>query len=273
MKTFIAVTLFICLMNFALGAASINHMTARVQEKGHAYICGTYFSFEANKFWNAKGKECEAYNEFNRYEYNLYTEYGITQKDTFSIEGGWARIEESLNGRTFGIEDLRISLRHCLGMKRSYLISLEVEAIIPTERRHKPALRYGQYGGGIGLLLTKDFLLFKRNGNFDFKIGYLKYDGFPSDQLEANAVINFFPFSKFILSAGAFLEYGLFNGHAKNDESFFLFRSNYRLLRGEIQAAFLIYKGASLFVGYRQHLFGRNIGINGGAYGGAQIQF
>lgn len=104
-------------------------------------------------------------------------------------------------------------------------------------------------------------------------IGYRKYEGFPSDQLRAQAMVNFFLFSRLQITGSSHLEYGLFNGSSRTDESLFLLNPNYRLLRSQIDVVLCLYKGASIFVGYHRHLWGRNVGTEGGMYGGTQIQF
>lgn len=250
-----------------------DHKTACTQQQGHVYLCGTYWTYSSDEFWNSNGKRCEAHNEFEKCEYNLYAEYGLTCRDTISFNSAWARIDESINGRTFGFEDLEIGWKRYLGTKWCHHISAELVGIIPIEAEYKPGLRYGQYGGEFNLLLTKGFELWERCGSYDLRLGYRTYCGFPSDQVRADAVFNIFPFSRLMLSASGHLEYGLFNGSSKDDESLFLLNPKYRLFRGQLQATMCVYKGASVFVGYQRHLWGRNVGTNGGGYGGVQIQF
>jgi len=256
-----------------LTGTSITYLTARPQQKGHTYLCLDYQHYNAHTFWNTEGKRCEAYNEFEIFEYNLYAEHGLNCNDTLSFKGAWAKINESINGKTFGFKNLRLGWKHYLGTKRKFLISTELVGIIPVKKTHKPGLCYGQSGSEVNVLLTKDVRLWARIGNCNFKLGYRKYSGFPSDQILMDSVINIFLSPRLLLSAGSFLEYGLFNGKSRNDESFFLLRSNYRLLQGKIQAAIRIYKESYLFIGYHEHFWGRNAGTNGGIYGGAQIQF
>jgi hypothetical protein len=250
-----------------------DHKTALPQKKGHAYLCGTYWTYSSDEFWNVNGKRREAYNEFEQCEYNLYAEYGVNNRNTVSLNGAWARINESVNGRAFGFEELELGWKHFLGTKWSHSIAAELVAILPVETDYKPGLRYGQYGGEFNMLLTKAFDLCKRRGSYDLRLGYRSYCGFPSDQIRADAIVNITPFSRVILSASGHLEYGVFNGSAKEDESFFLLNPNYRLFRGQLQATIHVYRGASVFAGYQRHLWGRNVGTQGGCYGGAQIQF
>lgn len=257
---------------FSLNGIAINYLTAKPQLKGDVYLCGTYSTSSADEFWNSKGKRCKAYNDFKNYEFTLYAEYGLTCTDTLLLEAGWARVDESINGKTLGFDDLKVGWKHYLGSKWDHLFSAELVAIVPTKNTHIPGVRYGKYGGEINLLLTRDFCGWL-DGDYDLRLGYAKFEGFPSDQILLDAVVNIFPFSRLRLSAGGFLEYGLFNGKSQDDESLFLFRSNYRLFRGELQATFWIHNDAAIFVGYQKNLWGRNVGTQGGVYCGAQIQF
>ncbi len=250
-----------------------DHKTAYLQRKGGIYLCGQYTSYESHEFWNKEGKKRDAHNEFEKSLYSLYAEYGLTKWNTLTLKGGWGRIEESLNGRTFGFEDLTVGWRHCLGCKWGHLVSIELDAIIPVEDEYKQGLRYGKIGGECNLLLTKGFAVSDWRGYYDIRLGYLGYDGFPSDQLLGDLVFNLSVFSRLTLTLGGFLEWGLFNGSSRDDASHFLYNPNYRLFRGEIQATFNIYDGASLFIGYDRHFWGENAGTNGSVYGGAQIQF
>jgi len=252
---------------------AINHKTACPLQKGRTYLSGTYSTYSSDHFWNASGKKCNAYNTFEKKVYHLYAEYGLSRRDTIWIQSAWARIEESINGRSFGFEDVEIGWKHDLGTTYSHHISCEIVGIIPIATKYEPGLRYGVYGGEINVLFTKGVRLWEQKGSYDLRLGYRKYCGFPSDQLRADAVINVLTWSRLCLSAGGFLEYGLFNGESKKNESFFLFNSNYRLLSGQVQATFSLYKAASLFIGYQRHLWGRNVGTKGGAYGGLQVLF
>lgn len=254
------------------GIAS-EYKSACVQQKGHAYISTMYWNYCADKFWNASGQRRSAHNDFEKHEINVRIEYGLTHRDTLSMRSAWAKIDESINGRTFGFEDIEIGWKHCLGTKWCHLISTELVTILPTETEHKPGLRYGQFGGELNLLFSRGFSCWERYGNYDLRIGYRGYEGFPSDQVRADAAINLYPLSRLKLTASGHLEYGLFNGKSRSDESLFLLNPNYRLFRGQIQATVCVHKGASVFVGYQRHLWGRNVGTGGGVFGGAQIQF
>ncbi|MFQ5729872.1 MAG: hypothetical protein ACE5GN_05890, partial [Waddliaceae bacterium] len=203
----------------------------------------------------------------------IYAEHGFTCNDTISIRGSWARIDESINGRTFGFEDVEVGWKHCLGTKLGHLFSVELLGIVPVETVHKPGLRYGEYGGECNLLFSRGFAFWDRCASYDLRVGYRVYAGFPSDQVRVNGALNFFPFSRLMITASGHLEYGLFNGGSRTDESLFLLNPNYRLFRGQIEATACIYKGLSAFIGYQRHLWGRNVGTEGGIYGGAQVQF
>jgi hypothetical protein len=274
MKNVFLTGIFLASGIFATVSANISdHKTACLQQKGHAYLCGTYWTYSSDEFWNSSGDRRDAHNEFEKSWYTLYAEYGVTRWDTATLKMGWGRVEESLNGRTFGFEDVEIGWKRQMGKKWDHWVAAEIIAIIPVEKEYKSGVRYGCYGGEINLLFTKGFLIWNKCGNYDLRLGYRGYDDFPADQLRADAVFNLKPFSKLTITLAGFLDYGFNNGKSRDDESFFLYHPNYRLLRSEIQATYNIYKGASVFIGYNQHLWGQNAGTNGGAYGGAQIQF
>lgn len=249
------------------------YKTACVQQKGHGYLSATYSSYSSNEFWNHEGTKRDAHNDFEKKSYSLYGEFGLTKRDTISAQGSWARVDESINGRTFGFEDIELGWKHYLGTKWCHHISTELVGIVPIETEHQPGLRYGEFGGEFNLLFTRGLALWKRCGGYDLRLGYRAYTGFPSDQVRADAVFHIFPFSRLKLSAGGFLEYGLFNGHSRHDQSHFLLNSNYRLFKAEVKASLRLYRGASAFVGYNRHLWGRNVGTRGGYFGGVQVQF
>ena len=250
-----------------------NIKTACLQHQGHFCLSGSYWGYSSDHFWNSNGNQCNAFNKFSKAECDLYIEYGLTSCDTLWVKDGWARISESVNGRTMGFTDVEIGWKRYLGQKWGAIISGEIVAIVPLESEHKPGLRYGRYGGEFNLLLSKG--VFYRNipARYDFCLGYRAYEGFPSDQIRADAAATFDLSPCIHLLLAGHLEYGLFNGHSVMNQSFFCFYSNYRLLKGQIELLFSLYKGASLFVGYQRHVWGRNVGTGGSWYGGAQLQF
>ncbi len=266
------VLLSVILPSALIGLATEQHR-ACVLAKGSGYASATYWTYESSTFWNSNGKEKDAYNEFEQQAVWLFLQYGLTNCDTLSIEGGWARIEESLDGKAFGFEDVEIGWKHCFGTKWYHTISAQVIGIIPSETEFKPGLRYGQFGGEIDLMASKGIHLLGCRGSYDLNLGYRFYEGFPSDQIRAYYGINLFPCSRLMLTGCLQLEYGLFNGDSRKDTSFFLLNPNYRLLRGQLEAQLYLIKGVSLTLGYQQHLWGRNIGTNGGVYGGASLTF
>lgn len=273
MRKAFAFWVMVLIIPFHIFSVISDHKTAFLQRKGGFYAAGIYTSYDSDEFWNREGKKRDAHNDFEKSAYTLYAEYGLTTKDTLLIKGGWARIEESINGRTFGFEDLEIGWRHYLGSKCGHLLSIEVDAIVPVDDGFKPGLRYGKSGGEINLLATKTFDVRNWRGTYDLRLGYLGYLGFPSDQLLADAVLNLNLFSKLTFTLGGFLEWGLFNGSSHENSSHFFYNPNYRLFVGQAQATFNFCKGASLFVGYNRHIWGENVGTGGSIFGGASIQF
>lgn len=267
------ILLLIILSTGTLLGTRSNDKTARMQECGHLYLCGTYWHYSSHHFWNSKGHKKDAFNTFKKDEVQAYAEYGITWCDTLSIKEGYGRVDESLNGKTIGFTDIEIGWKRFLGQKWKTLFATELVGIIPIETQHKSGLRYGRYGVEINMIATKGFSLLQRCGWCDFRLGYRTYEGFPSDQIRADVVGTFELFPRTRLVLGGYLEYGLFNGHSVTDQSLFCLHSNYRLFKGRAELQFDIYKGAGIFVGYQHNIWGNNVGTNGGWYGGAQIQF
>lgn len=255
-----------------IGLANERH-SACVQAKGRAYVSLTYWNYESDHFWNSNGDKRDAFNEFEKDAISLYAQYGLTRCDTLLLEGGWARVEESLDGKAFGFEDVEIGWKHFFGTKWGHLISAQIIGIIPSETEYKPGLRYGEFGAEVDLLASRGLRLLGCRGSYDINLGYRYYNGFPSDQVRAYYGINLFPINRLLLTAALDLEYGVFNGKSKRNTSFFLYNPNYRLLKGLVEAELCVCKGASLILGYRQHLWGRNVGTGGGGYGGLSYQF
>ena len=247
--------------------------TACVENCGETAGRGTFWSYSASRFWDSSGRSQSAYNDFEIKEYIFSFAYGLTRCDTLSVRGGWARVEESMNGRVFGFEDCEIGWKHSLGEKWGHLMAVELVGILPVEDTYKPGVRYGEYGAEINLLMSSGFELYNRRGSYDLRAGYRAYAGFPSDQIRADGSVLFMPWPKVMLTASGHLEYGLFTGHSRTDASLFLLNPNYRLLRAQVEATFCLFKRVSPFVGYQRHVWGRNVGTGGGLYGGLQAKF
>ncbi len=241
--------------------------------KGDICITSVYSYYSSDHFWNSDGKKRFAHNDFEKKEYQLQVEYGLTNKDTLSLKGGWARIDESVNGRTFGFEDISISWKRLLGQKFCYCMSGEIIAIIPVENEYEPGLRYGQYGAEISFHFFRDYKFCNRNLIHGLSLGYRKYDGFPSDQIRLKTWLCYNLWQKLQLFANTRLDYGLFNGRSRNDASLFLFNPNYRLLSLDVGADLSLFKCLKAFIGYKKHIWGQNVGTGGFYFGGLNFHF
>jgi hypothetical protein len=256
----------------AFGIASeIKH--ACVLPCGGIYASTTYSSYETDHFWNASGDKRNAFNDCALTEWTLHTAYGLTKRDTLSVRCAWGRVEESLNGRVFGFEDVEIGWKHYIGSMRGFLITTEIIGIIPVANGYKPGLRYGKYGGEINLLASKGFSLCNILGGHDLRIGYRAYQGFPSDQIRADYSLTVRPFKQVTIANSLQLEYGVWNGKQRIDACNFLLNPNYRLLRYRLEGRFQFLRWISLFAGYQYHIWGRNVGTEGGFFGGGSLQF
>ena len=249
---------------FSLPGAVLAHTVCPL-DPWEAQIELTYKQYETEHFWNKTGSRRSAHNDFIKREVEIYGELGITPCDTLTAKASWARAQERLNGRTFGFSDIELGWRRFLWSYASRTFAARALAIIPVETTYIPAIRYGRFGGELDLLMNWCC--------YDFLVGYRYYDGFPSDQIRAEACMRWEISSRITFVGEANIEWGLFNGDSRPDASLFLFQPNYRLFKVKAEAQFKLCQYISTNVGYFQHVWGENIGTGGGFYGGIDIHF
>lgn len=246
--------------------------SACVQEKNHLFASAKYSYYSSENIWNMHSEIKPAHDDFNMNMGEAYFEVGLTELDTISLALGWARIFETLNGAIYGFSDMELGWKRHIGDWNSHVIAAELDAFIPIDAFYEPGIRYGVYGAAFSLLASKGFYLWDKYAWYDLRLGYLWYSKFPSDQILADAAINYHPIPKLFFQLGTYLEYGILNGNSRNDRSLFIFNPNFRLLRGKIEATYCLCKGISIVGGYDRFLWGRNVGAGGLFYCGLQYQ-
>ncbi len=247
--------------------------SAVVQEKHDFFTSAEYSYYGSEHIWNKKGEKKPAHDDFILNGVEAYFEYGLTDEDTLVATVGWGHIHETLNGGTKGYNDLILGWKRHIGEVWCHVLALELDAIIPLEKDYEPGLCYSRYGAELNALASKSFFLWDTYAWYDLRLGYLWYSGFPSDQILADASINFHPMPRVFIKVGGFLEYGLFNGHSRNDRSLFFYNPNYRLLTGEVEITVCLNRGISFVAGYDRFVWGENVGYGGRFYAGTQYQF
>lgn len=244
-----------------------------IEKFNTSYVTLGYQNYHTSHFWNKQGNKKASFNRFYEHEYAFYLQYGLTPCDTIGVQGSYNRIMESMNGRTLGWTDFEWNWKHLFWTQPCKQFFMEVIAITPFKTVFKPALRYGRFGGEFALHYRQVFHILKQRGWYELKGGYRTYLGFPSDQLRGYFRVAYAPCSQFDLIASSFLEYGVFNGKRKINQSLIAFAANYRLLTMQIEAVAYFWKRFAVAAGYYWHVWGENVGCGGGAFANASTQF
>jgi len=230
----------------------------------HAFsFSASYETYRTSHFWNKNGVIKPAFNQFHSTEYRSYIEYGLTSKNTLGAQFAWEKITESLHGHAMGFTEVELTWKHVLYKHCSSTIAGQVIGIIPIINDFKPGLRYGRYGSELAVFYIRDFKYQHFSWWYDLKGGYRFYKGFPSDQLRSHVRVCCLFDCRIQLSAGAFLEYGIFNGKHMLISNIIADFPNYRLLKAEFEACYRIFKNVYASVGYCQRLWGNNVGTGG----------
>lgn len=233
----------------------------------------TYQTYDTTHFWDRHGHRRDSYNNFKCQEWILYSELGLTSKDTIGAQFIFAHNEDCMSGNITGLEDIELTWKRLVFQRGPHHIATQVTAILPVEADFTPTLRYGRFGGELAAIYYNGFTLNSLPGWYDFKLGYRFYQGFPSDQIRTHFRIGYALGSYFQIFAGTFLDYGIFNGHSHLSSSIFAFFPNYRLWTAEIQAVLCICNHVYFSLGYCQHLWGANVATGGGVFASAAIDF
>lgn len=248
------------------------HDTAFIGPANSFYGLAYFSYYKTDHFWNEHGKKLPTFNKFNRKSYRLDMEYDINCRNAVFLKDGYSMVDESLNGRSRGLEDPEASWQYLLYGNCTSAFSGKATVIIPVGPK-KSCIRYGKFGGELKLLYSKIFELLQRGWWYDLGLGYRMYSGFPSDQIRANCCIGCAITPCIWLISTTRLDYGVFNGDEKANPNNICFNPNFRLLSTQIEGIVKVYKHVLLTGGGFFHLWGENIGAGGGFYSGMWIIF
>lgn len=249
-----------------------HHTTAYIGNPGQLDILPSVTQYSTDHFWNKNGKKLKAFHRFDRWSALLYTEYAISRCDSLTLNGGYSRVLDKLNGNCQGIEDVELGWKHSLYQQDTLAITSQAIAIIPAGRT-KSSIRYGKIGGEIGVLCSDQFQLFCHSGWYDFSIAYRSYQGFPSNQIRTELALGYIFSQKHFLIASSQLYYGLSNSFPKWRSNMIVNNPSYRLLNAQIEYLINLFSHMTATVGAFGHLWGRNVGTNGGFFVGTWLDF
>lgn len=265
---------FFLLLAVSLEAYCIQpyHQTAFIAPEGAVDLLFSYSTYSADHFRNKEGKRLPTYNKFFSHNYQAYAEYAFNNENSFTLNGGYTFGKTALNGNKFGWNELELGCKHLIWGSEDSALTIQGIAIIPC-MKHKALITYGQWGAEAGLLYSRFF--WDCFAWYDLGAAYRWYEGFPSDQIRANASlgINFNP--TFSLIGSCFVEYGVYNGKDGNAKNHILLNPNYRLIRAQAEIRFspLIFPYLTVTVGGFSHIFERQISLGSGFVGGLWLDF
>lgn len=234
-----------------------------------SYLTVGYHNYNTSHFWNKQGKKKAAFNRFHQHQFVFYGQYGITCTDTIGIRGGYTRVNESMNGRTMGWQDFEIDWKHLLWHRcgrDSQQLYMQLIGIVPAKTSFLPTIRYGRFGVEADLGYRQRVFVGTQSGWYEVQAGYRWYQKFPSDQVRAHFKLGWRPWCMIDIVASGFLEYGVFNGHPKINQSLVAFAPNYRLFTMQLEGVWYFLKRFAVSCGYMWHVWGENVGTGGGAF-------
>lgn len=245
--------------------------TAYMLPQGKFFFCSEYQHYKTDHFWNHKGSKKDSFSDFDMNSYRARLAYGLSCKDTISLKGAYIRIDEKLNGRTLGMDDLELSWKRHFGCWNGKLISAQLTTIIPMGDKKQP-VRYGSWGAEAAILMSKPWSYHSFCGWIDSSLAYRWYEGFPSDQIRASFIFGT-QLNRWTLVNSNFIDYGLWNGKKQIGHSMIRKSANYRLWKTQLELRYQICRWLCLSGGYFQHLWGRNVGTGGGYFGNFSFCF
>jgi hypothetical protein len=255
-----------------LAMLEVLHAESFIKEKGEFVASLDYLAYKTDHFWNRKGKRLPTYNDFRAQTEAANLKYGLTSRDTLIGWAAYSCIDESMNGKTIGFQDVEIGWRHAFSCWKAFEISSQVLLLIPVGKA-KDSLRYGRFGSEFDLHAIQYFQFNQHPGWVESLVGYRLYSGFPSDQIRANIRIGYDLLSWLQASGGLHLDYGVFNGTKPFSGPSILLEPNYRLLKVECESLVQITSMFYLRGGYFHHIWGENVGTGSGWYGGLLLDF
>lgn len=249
-----------------------HYQTAFIGNAGDCESLWSYSDYSTDHFWNKHGKKLPTFNHFFRKDCHLYAECALNFCNSLFIHGGYAVIDESLNGHCRGVEDIEMGWKWLIHSGQTSALTSQLMAIIPAGRK-KSSIRYGEGGAEFSLLYSDQFFLCQRSGWYDLALGYRHYTGFPSDQIRSNVALGYNVIPRLHLIVTSDLIYGLWNGNSHCNFNNVTLNPNFRLLKGHIECVVNLCSHISISFGAYRHLWGRNVGTGGGWFGGLWIDF
>jgi len=226
-------------------------------------IYTAYKQYKTDHIWNRQGKKINIHNDFRQREYQLFADYYFTRNDCLSLHSSFVEIEEILNRNTRGFTDPELIWTHCFYSNGTESLCTELTAIIPVAGQ-KHELRYGRFGGELGLYYSTCVDLSSHPVYFDATLGYRAYSGYPSDQIRNTFIVGSYLLPGFYLEGRTDLHFGVFNGKSHMHHPLVFFNANYRLLKAQIRGVLNIYSGFYVSLGCFGHVWGQNVGTGGG---------
>lgn len=265
--------LFLYFCVFISSAAAAVAGPAYTREQGTGAVRLSALTYSTHSFWDRNGKKHRDYNEFHRYEGEVYIEYGLTNCDTLSIKSAYDAINEKMDGNQYGFTDIELGWKRSAGSWGNNVFAFQTTVIVPSEHGYQPAVRYGQFGVEGKLHQSCRFSLCGMPSMVFSGIGYRWYQGYPSDQVRQDFTFVVQPHDRFSLSASSYLDYGLFNGRSRLDQSLIWMNPNYRLWKVEAGVCGRVFDRTWVSLTYFRHLWGENVGTNGGFIGRVIVAF
>lgn len=233
-----------------------------------------YFShYSTDHFWNKHGKKLPTYNHFKKTSIHAFLEYDHSPIDSFGLYIAFSHIKESINSHTHDFNDIEFSWMHQLYQTETSCYAIQVTGVIPAEHEFQPELSYGNFGVELSGFYANHFTFKNNPGCLELALRYRTYQGFPSDLIRADIVVSYDLSRRLYINAGAYLDYGLFNGKHRDNTNIVLLNPNYRLLSTQVQAVFRFFDQLTVGLGYFHHIWGNNVGTGNGLLAGSSLTF
>ena len=232
------------------------------------------FSYRTDHFWNKHGTLRPAHSYLDFTGAAIWIVARPLTRLQLSLTTAWQNGKECLNGTSRGLSDIELTGSSLMTQFKGGDLFLQGTLIVPSGRS-KEMIRYGEWGGEAGLFYQRPFALHCSSPTHYFfgSLGFRGYGGAASNLVRATlgALLNPIPYLH--IRAAFQLDYGLFDGHRANHPNAFLYNPNFRLLNFEGIVSYPIWKGFCINGGGFCHIWGENIGNNGGFFGGVSYVF
>lgn len=248
---------------------------AWVQPEGTTFVSVKTLVTTTDRFFDENSNVHQRGGWFTKYEVNPYLEYGLTERDTVSINVLAQRLTDSAtDSSTTGLADLELGWRRRLWKDDHTVISAQLTAFIPTgySLEDTPNLGYDRLGLEPALWVGRGFSLGGRSGYLEAQTGLRWYAGYPSEQFRGQATCSYDLFPWLSPFATLELHYGLGNGKDQEENGHTIV-ADYRLLKGVLGVTTPLTDRVRLTAAWQQHLWGETTGLDGGAYVGVWVLF